>query len=210
MVSREYYSSALQRKSAASVMTTIEDTMRNLLIAATLALGATAAHAQLPDAYIGAGVSQARIQNIFGSGRDFDLNNTAWKAFVGIRPLPFLGAEVNYMDLGSKSSRFGFGGFSDRTHVDAHAFSAFAVGFVPLPLLFIDVFGKAGAARWNLNGRTSSSLFAIDDHGTDFAWGAGTQAHFGALGLRLEYEQFNVRNTDGVKAVSLDVSWHFL
>src|SRR5712671_2447865 len=114
--------------------------MRNLLIAATLPLAAaatTVAHAQLPglpDAYVGAGISQARIDDIFGSGRDFDLNNTAWKAFVGVRPLPFLGVEANYMDLGSESRRFGFGGFSERGHVDAHAFSAFAVGFVPLPL----------------------------------------------------------------------------
>jgi hypothetical protein len=110
------------------------------------------------------------------------------------------------MDLGSKSRSFGFTDF----HADAHAFSAFAVGFVPLPLPFLDVFGKAGAARWSLNERGNSSLFAIDDHGTDFAWGGGAQAHFGALGVRLEYEQFNVRNTDGVKAVSLDVMFHFL
>jgi hypothetical protein len=188
--------------------------MRNLLIAATLAsgaLGATAAHAQLlPDAYVGAGVSRARMDDIFGSGRNFDLNNTAWKAFIGVKPLPFLGVEANYMDLGSESRRFGFAGFSDRGHVDAHAFSAFAVGFVPLPLPIVDIFGKAGFARWNLNGHTDSSLFAIDDHGTDFAWGGGAQARLGALGLRLVYEQFNVRNTDGVKAVSFDVSWHFL
>jgi hypothetical protein len=187
--------------------------MRNLLIATTLTLGATTlalrantAQAQLPDAYIGAGISQARIDDIFDSGHDLDLNNTAWKALVGIRPLPFLGAEASYIDLGSESRRFGF----DSARVDAHAFSAFAVGFVPLPLPFVDVFGKAGLARWNLNGHTNSSLFAIDDHGTDFAWGGGAQAHFGALGLRLEYEQFNVRNTNGVKAVSFDVLFHFL
>jgi len=191
-------------------MTTIEDTMHKFLFAATLLSGATAAYAQLPDAYIGAGVSQARIDNIFDSGRDFDLNNTAWKAFVGIRLIPFFGVEANYMDLGSESHRFGFNDFNNRAHVDAHAFSAFAVGFVPLPLPFVDIFGKAGAARWTLDGHDNSSLFALDDHGTDFAWGGGAQAHFGALGLRLEYEQFNVRNTDGVKAVSFDVSWHFL
>ena len=184
--------------------------MRKLLFAATLIFGATAAYAQLPDAYVGAGVTQARIDNIFGSGSGFDLHNTAWKAFVGIRPLPFLGAEANYMDLGSKSRSFGFSGFSDRAHADAHAFSAFAVGFVPLPLPFVDIFGKAGAARWTLSGHTNSSFFALDEHGTDFAWGGGAQAHFGALGVRLEYEQFNVRNTDGVKAVSLDVMFHFL
>src|ERR1700737_1632320 len=129
-----------------SVMPTIEDTMRNLLIAATLAsgaLGATAAHAQLlPDAYVGAGVSRARMDDIFGSGRNFDLNNTAWKAFIGVKPLPFLGVEADYMDLGSESRRFGFAGLSDRGHVDAHAFSAFAVGFVPLPLPIVDIFGK--------------------------------------------------------------------
>jgi opacity protein-like surface antigen len=191
-------------------MKTIEGTMRKFLFPAILLLGATGASAQLPDAYIGAGVSQARVDNVFGSGRDFDLNNTAWKAFVGIRPIPFLGVEANYMDLGRESHRFGFDGYGDRAHVDAHAFSAFAVGFVPLPLPMVDLFAKAGAARWTLNGHDNSSLFALDDHGTDFAWGGGAQAHFGALGLRLEYEQFNVRDTDGVKAVSFDVSWHFL
>ncbi len=184
--------------------------MRKSLFIATLGLGATAAHAQLPDAYVGAGVSQARLNHIFGSGTDFDLNDTAWKAFIGIRPLPFLGAEADYMDLGSDSHRFGFNGFSDWGHVDAHAFSAFAVGYLPLPVPFLDVFGKAGAARWSLNGHTDSSLFAIDDHGTDFAWGLGAQTHFGPLGLRLEYEQFDVRNTDGLKAVSFDVSYRFL
>ena len=110
--------------------------MRKFLFAATLLFGATAAYAQLPDAYVGAGVTQARIDNIFGSGRDFDLNNTAWKAFVGVKPLPFLGVEADYMDLGSESRRFGFSGFSDRGHADAHAFSAFAVGFLPIPLPF--------------------------------------------------------------------------
>ena len=81
--------------------------MRKLLIAAALVSGTTAAYAQLPDAYVGAGVLQARLDNIFGSGRDFDLNNTAWKAFVGV--------ETNYMDLGSESRRFGFAGI-DQAH----------------------------------------------------------------------------------------------
>jgi hypothetical protein len=185
--------------------------MRKVLFAAILFVGGSgAAYAQLPDAYVGAGVSQARLDDIFGSGRDFDLNNTAWKAFVGVRPIPFLGFEADYMDLGGQSRDFGFQGANYRAHVDAHAFSAFAVGFVPLPVPFLDVFGKAGLARWTLDGHDNSSLFALDDHGTDFAWGGGAQAHFGALGLRLEYEQFNVRNTDGAKVVSFDVAWHFL
>jgi len=64
-------------------------------------------------------------------------------------------------------------------------------------------------ARWTLDGHDNASLFALDDHGTDSAWGGGAQAHFGALGLRLEYEQFNVRNAEGAKLVSFDVAMAF-
>jgi OmpA-OmpF porin, OOP family len=194
--------------------TTIEDTMRKLLIAATLLLlGTSAAYAQLPDVYVGAGISRAQLDDIFGPdvfGNRFNLHNTAWKAFAGFRPIPFLGIEANYMDLGSESHNFGFNG----ARADAHAFSGFAVGFLPLPLpvpgVGVDLFAKAGAARWTLDGQVNSSLFAIDDHGTNFAWGLGGQAHFGPLGVRLEYEQFDINHTDGAKVVSLDVAYHFL
>jgi OmpA-like transmembrane domain len=195
--------------------------MRNLVLAtgAVLALGATtASYAQwpgwegpvpVPDAYLGAGVTQAQIDNIFGSGHDLNLNNTAWKLFAGVRPLSNFGVEANYMDLGGETRRYVDGTVN---HADAHAFSAFAVGFLPLPVLPVPVelFGKAGAARWDLGGHTSPSLFALEEHGTDFAWGGGAQAHFGPLGLRLEYEQFNIRDADDVRAVSFDVSFHFL
>jgi hypothetical protein len=195
--------------------------MRNFVLAtgALLALCATtASYAQWvgwsdplpsPDAYVGAGVTQAQIDNIFGSGHDLDLNHTAWKLFAGIRPIPNFGVEANYMDLGGETRHY-FDGTS--SHADAHAFSAFAVGFLPLPfpVEVVELFGKAGAARWDLSEHTNPSLFALDDHGTDFAWGGGAQAHFGALGIRLEYEQFNVRDADNVRAVSFDVSFHFL
>lgn len=181
--------------------------MRHLSLTAMLALAAATAHADAPALYVGAGVTQARLDNIFESGHDLDLHNTAWKAFAGFRPISPIAIEADYMDLGSRTRRFGFG--SD-AHADAKAFAAYAVGFLPLPLPLLDIYGKAGAARWELNGHTNPSLFALDDHGTDFAWGAGAQLHFGQLGARLEYEQFNVRNTDGVKAVTLGVSFNFL
>jgi opacity protein-like surface antigen len=188
--------------------------MRNFLFAtaAIVALGTTtAAYAQFdgpgPDAYVGAGITQAQIDNFFGTGDDFDLNNTAWKVYAGIRPISPFAIEADYMDLGSSTRRFINGGSA---HAGAHAFSAFAVGFLPLPVPYMDFFAKAGAARWDLSGHTNPSFFAIDDHGTGFAWGGGAQAHFGPLGLRLEYEQFNVHDTDDVRTVSFDVSFHFL
>ena len=115
------------------------------------------------------------------------------------------------MDLGSESRRFGFMATDPPTATSMPMLSPPSRSdFFPLPVPFMDIFGKAGAARWTLNGHDNSSLFALDEQGTDFAWGGGAQAHFGPLGLRLEYEQFNVRNTDGVKVGELRCSWHFL
>ena len=49
------------------------------------------------------------------------------------------------------------------------------------------------------------SFFSLSDNGTQFAWGAGGQVHFGNLGARLEYENFSIRNTSGANLVSLGV-----
>lgn len=188
-------------------METFEDTMRHLLVGLLLALAAAVAHAQAPALYVGGGVSRATLDDIFHTGHSLDLDNTAWKAFVGFRPISPIAIEADYMDLGSESRNFGFG--SD-AHANAKAFAAYAVGFLPLPLPILDLYGKIGAARWQLNGHTGPSLFAIDDQGTNFAWGGGAQVHFGQFAARLEYEQFSVRNTDGVKAVTAGVSFNFL
>jgi hypothetical protein len=73
---------------------------------------------------------------------------------------------------------------------------------------YLDVFGKAGLARWQSSGSTSfggPGLFSLSDEGTQFAWGIGAQAHVGNFGARLEYENFSIRNTNGANIVSLSV-----
>jgi len=182
--------------------------MRNLLIAATLGLGATTAYAQVgPDAYVGAGVTETRFDNVVGSGNSVGADGTGWKAFVGVRPIAPFAIEADYLDLWSDRRHFGF---DTPSHIDAHAFAAYGVGFLPLPLPFIDVFAKAGAARWSAGGNDRTSFLGSEGRGTEFAWGLGAQAHFGALGLRLEYEQFNVPQTSDVKAITFDAIFHFL
>jgi OmpA-OmpF porin, OOP family len=181
--------------------------MRRLLLAFPLFLAVAAAHADGTGVYIGAGVADARLDQIRTPGRNFDLDNAGWKIYAGFRPISPIAIEATYLDLGSQTRHFDFG---SQEQADAKAFAAYAVGFLPLPLPLLDVFGKAGVARWQLDGRTSPSFFAIDDRGTDFAWGGGAQMHFGNFGLRLEYEQFQVRNTDGVKLVTLSASFGIL
>ncbi len=184
--------------------------MRKLVTAAALVgiAGVGTAQAAPDGFYVGAGVSRAKLDNIFGSGSDLRIDNTSWKAFVGFKaPLIPIGIEANYVDLGSESRNFGV----TSAHVDAKAFTGFAVGWLPLPVPFLDVYAKAGVARWQLDGRTTNpSLFAVDDRGTEFAWGAGAQVHFSNVAVRLEYEDFDVKNTDGAKIYTLGAAYYFL
>ncbi len=182
--------------------------MRKLIAAAALACIAGAAHAAENGLYLGAGISRATVDDIFGSGSDLRIHDTAWKGFLGFKfPLIPIGIEADYSDLGGETRDFGL----TRAHADAKAFSAFAVGYLPLPLPYLDIYGKAGAARWQLNGRiTNPALFDLDDRGTEFAWGAGAQVHFGHAAVRLEYEDFNIRDTDGAKLYTLGAAWYFL
>jgi hypothetical protein len=54
-------------------------------------------------------------------------------------------------------------------------------------------------------GTRSSPLLAFSNRGTAFAWGVGAQAHIGKIGGRLEFESFNIPNTDGARVFALAV-----
>jgi len=170
------------------------------LVALTLASTATRAQGFL---YLGAGISQNKLDDIGNSISHLD--NTSWKALVGVRPIRYLGVEADYLDLGSHTDQY----LSTTTHSDARALAAFAVGFLPIPVIsFLDVYAKAGLARWQLHQNTNDPLspnyYHFSNDGTDFAWGLGAQAHFGNIGARLEYEEFSVANTNGARVFSLD------
>ena len=72
-------------------------------------LAMTAARADdLLGLYFGAGYGQAHIRaepgqiipQSTGSLGSLDMTHSAFKAIVGMRPLPFVGAEASYMDFG--------------------------------------------------------------------------------------------------------------
>ena len=178
--------------------------MRRALFAAVLAAAAGAAHAD-GLVYLGAGVAANKVSDV--ASINTDLNTTSWKVLAGVRPINSFAVEGNYLDLGSKTVSSGSTG--GNAHVEYKAFAAYAVGFLPLPLPFLDLFGKAGLARWDSSGSNATSpggsLFSLSDNGTEFAWGVGAQAHFGNIGGRLEYETFHIRDTSGANVVSLSV-----
>ena len=186
--------------------------MRKLLIIIALALGAGVAHADNGMLYVGAGLTNDNLRDI--AATNANISSTNWKVWAGFRPISLFAVEADYMDLGSQTVNASQPGICIdncpiSTHLQYKAFAGYAVGYVPIPVPYLDVFGKVGLARWSLSGGTSVSLpgnfFSLSDNGTQFAWGVGGQVHAGNFGARLEYENFNIRNTGGANLVSLSV-----
>jgi hypothetical protein len=176
--------------------------MRRLLLTLALLLGAGAVQADNGLFYVGAGVVRDKLSDVAATNSDFDA--TSWKVLAGFRPISLFAVEADYIDLGSQTSNV----LDVSTHLQYKAFGAYAVGFAPIPVPYLDVFGKLGLQRWSSSGSStspSSALFSLSDNGTEFAWGVGAQLHVGNIGGRLEYEGFHIPNTSGANVVSLSV-----
>jgi len=174
--------------------------------------------------YAGAAVGESQVDTgsggvaAIGPPDHFKENHSAFKIMAGIRPLATLGAEVAYFDFGHPSGNLG-GAPAD---VGMKGVSAFAVLYLPVPL--VDIYLKAGAARLQstINGTVSQACpgvglpicppptvpFRVDRTNTNFAAGAGAQMKFGSFGVRAEYERFTtVEGNPGL--VSLGLIWTF-
>lgn len=171
--------------------------MRALAGTALLLAGGAAAAAD-NGIYLGGSIGQANVE-VQDDVADFDSDDTGFKVIAGIRPLDFLGFELNYVDLG-KPEESGI-------EVDATGIDAFAVGFLPLPL--VDLFAKVGVVSWD-SSISIGGVEVADESGEDLAYGVGAQARFGSIAVRAEYEVFDIDDTDDVNMISLGLTWTFL
>lgn len=174
--------------------------LKQFTIAALLAGLAPLAQAADNGFYLGAGWVESDFDLDKPAGAtDFDDSDSGYKVLAGFRLLDHFAVEASYIDHGDA--------VVGPAHASAQTVSAFAVGFLPFPV--VDLFAKAGVTSWSSDGRTPGFPdLNVSDDGTDFAWGAGVQAHFGSLGARLEYEQFPVNDSD-LGTVSLSFIYTF-
>jgi len=163
-----------------------------LLLCASLAASAGTRADDLLGLYVGAGVGQSTLrQDVY----QIDAHATGWKVMAGWRPLSFVGAEIEYASLGSKNVNYPSSGLQVST--DAHATALFALGYLPVPLPWFDLYGKLGAARVQANtkptcyGVICTPLTIDDSSRTSVAWGAGAQFKLGMPAVRVEYERFS-------------------
>jgi hypothetical protein len=176
--------------------------------------------------YVGAALGEAHVRSEeLRSGETtpytFGHSSVGWKVFVGARPLSVLGIELAYSDFGSVNlpppccTAF----FNADSNQDAA--TAFGIAYLPLPVPYLDIYGKLGVARLHTQSQVATQpascpagstcgVYSVtqSQSSTDLAYGAGAQAKFGSLAVRIEYERINASggNPD---LFALGLSWTF-
>ena len=197
---------------------------------AILALGAcaasTAAVAQNPAGfYLGAGAGYSTIRSddsSYGLPAYYNDHQTAWKVMAGVRPISIVGAEFEYIDFGQPGTHYGYRSYN-YYGFDSHprATALFGVGYLPLPVPFFDVYGKAGIARLQtdvaavipvtcpVSTPNCPSTFSRQNRSDNrFAYGVGVQSKFWGVSFRAEYERISSQFGDP-DALTVGATWTF-
>lgn len=181
--------------------------------------------------YVGAGVGAAHINNNngrydpYGYSGGFDDHDAAWKVIAGLRPLSIVGAEVEYIDFGGAGGSPGFyhGAYDTGFNEHPKASVLYGVGYLPVPLPFLDVYGKLGVARLQTNNTYYSTTSAcaltpgatctqsqsrFDQQNTRLAYGVGVQAKYQDFAVRGEYERISSSFGDP-SALTINLTYTF-
>ncbi|HET7366195.1 MAG TPA: porin family protein [Burkholderiales bacterium] len=176
-----------------------------LLAAAVVFCGAAAFHARAESGlYLGGGIGQATVKDSTSAG-EFDADNAAYKAFIGYRfgllPIVDLAAEGGYVDFGKPSQDLG------AQHVEFKLHGAYAAGLVIFPLGPIDLYGKGGV----IEAKTESSVGATTSSrsGSSGFYGVGAGFRIWKIGVRAEYERYQIKDVDRVQMFSVSALFQF-
>jgi OOP family OmpA-OmpF porin len=154
--------------------------------------------------YIGAGIGQAGFKDNINT-ETFDENDAAYKVFAGWRfnvlPIFDLAIEGAYTDFGKPVQTLG--GQRIETNLNGPSIAGLAI----LPLGPFDLYGKLGAINWNLD--TTIGNAKGSRSGSDGFYGLGAGLKLGPIGLRAEYERFQIKDVDRVDLFSLSALIQF-
>lgn len=144
--------------------------------------------------YIGAGAGSYGVE-AGGFGGD----DVGFKVFGGWMLNPYVGGELEYIDGGRVEDR---GSSLDMTGFNASLKAVY-------PIDQFSLYAKAGLYLWDADVRIPAEGQGSDS-GEDFSWGIGFGFDFSdAFGVTLEYQGFEVEDTDTTDFVSASVVWKF-
>lgn len=176
-------------------------------------VGATALSAPLAAAdrvdksgfYVGGGLGQSSVE-FDQAGANFDDEDTAWKIFGGYRasvsPMLDLAVEGGYRDFGNPEQTVG----GLNAEYEASGVDLYGVGIVPVGV--VDIFGKVGGI-WYDQELTVNGVKAEDNDEVDLAYGLGVGTDFGNVGVRAEWERFDLNGVGDTDMYSISASWRF-
>jgi outer membrane immunogenic protein len=173
--------------------------LKNLVRALVLTLPfcAAAGHAE-SGLYLGGSVGNATL-DYENPNSDFNLkdDDIGYKFFGGFK-FSLLAVEAGYVDFG-KVEKSGFEG-------ELSGFNAF--GVLSFGLGPVDVFGKVGGFVWESD--FSAAQERYEDDGFDPVVGVGVSFNLGGVGVRGEYEYYDIDGFDKVAMLSVGATiWLF-
>ena len=181
--------------------------MRNLIIVVLVLVISSFGSLSAQGFYIGAGIGNSffgtEFSDIEAQTKDISENSTGYKFFAGFNTPTIIGIEGGYRNFGTVDTEIeGFSFESQTTGWDVYGMAHFEV------LMIVDLFAKAGVLFW----KTESGLVqqALENEsGTSFAWGLGAGVSLGPIGVRLEWENFQVDDPVTLSAVTLGATFGF-
>jgi opacity protein-like surface antigen len=186
--------------------------------------------------YVGAGVGRGTINEtqfdeFSNSFHHDDGQPLGWNAVIGVRPIPFVGAEAEYIDFGNShlgaAAPYVVGTTAQQfLGGEAHdqAGAIFAVGYLPVPVPWLEPFAKLGWAQIWEHGHNDSiatadgavieqSTSSQSTRPSGAAYGGGVQFHFSQLAIRAQYERISGSRSFGEwnnpALLSVGLNWTF-
>lgn len=173
--------------------------MQKAILATALLMASTAPMAADNGIYLGASIGQANVEIDQGLAQ-IDDEDTGFKFLVGLRPLDWFGVEASYVNFGEVKN--------GPLAAEADGISAFGVFFVPVGP--VDLFAKGGLISFENEFKFDNVGTFRRDDGTDLAYGVGAQFRLLSLGVRAEYEIFEIDDLEDANMLSIGVTYTFL
>lgn|SRR5262245_38145859 len=176
-----------------------------MTLAAVLLGGVCASPLHAADGlYLGAGIGVASIKDQVNT-ETFDSDDASYKAFVGWRfdlvPVIDLAVEAAYTEFGRPSQRLS--GQDVRFKLKGPSLA----GLLIFPLGPLDLYGKAGIIEWKSDREVAGTTSS--DSGTDAFYGAGVGFTVWKIGIRAEYERYQIKDIDRVQMLSVSALFQF-
>lgn len=184
--------------------------LKQLLIAGSIGCAtlftSSLAQADGTGLFIAGGANYAQLDTSIDDDIDFDDDiealfddkSVGYNLGAGWRFTKWLAVDAAYWDLGEfKSDKLDNG---EKLGFDTSIWTV--GGIVSAPLWILDIYGRAGAAMWEVDSRY------IDEDGTDLYYGVGAALNvFSSIDLYLEYVRFDA--DEAIDTAGLGVRWTF-